>query len=278
MKKIYRIGVELKEGCTINGADLAIGALIDAGLSFDEVLSVNESEEAYPLNALHLPQVIDMNQRLQTCNKNFKIKGGFPLTFGGDHALAIGSISAVLEDNTAVLWVDAHGDCNTDQTTITGRIHGMPLAVLQGDGHTELTKLVSNPLSAERIVLFGVRCLDPKEEMYIKEKQIRIYTMDDIRKLGFKEALKEALTYLKPYSVHLSFDLDSIDPKECKGVNTPVRHGFSKEEVYQLIEESFVNCNIESMDIVEYNPTYDEGETVQIIKKIDRIVANHKGV
>ena len=276
--RIYRVGVELKEGCTVEGADLAIRALRDACISFDEVISVSDQEKPYPWNLLHLPQVVDINQRIKKVVKDAKNKEYFPLTFGGDHSLAIGSISAIAQNNTAVFWVDAHGDCNTDQTTLSGRIHGMPLAVLQGDGVADLTALVDIPLKKENIVLFGIRSLDPKEEIYIQEKGIRMYTMDKIREMGFFNALSEALDYLKGFDVHLSFDLDSIDPRECKGVNTPVYSGFRVKEALQLIARSFEECNITSMDIVEYNPIFDEGNTIQIVKSINRIVTNQKGV
>jgi Arginase/agmatinase/formimionoglutamate hydrolase, arginase family len=276
--KIVRIGVELKQGCTIEGADLAIQALTEAGIHFDVTLSVIEDEEEYPRNLLYLPQVLELNKRIQTEVKKVKDEGLFPLTFGGDHALAIGTISAVANPNTGVFWVDAHGDCNTEKTTPSGRIHGMPLAVLQGDGYKELTALIDTPIAPEHIVLFGIRSLDPEEEQYIRDKNIKMYTMEKIREMGFEVALNDAMTYLKDREVHLSFDLDSIDPRVCKGVNTPVAGGLNKEEAFAIVEASFEKLSVTSMDIVEYNPFFDEGNSIQIAKKINRIVASQKGI
>ena len=275
---IVRIGVELKQGCTVEGADLAIQALKEAGIHFDVTLSVTENSEEYPRNLLHLPQVVELNKRIQTEVKKVKQEGLFPLVFGGDHALAIGSISAIATSNTGVLWVDAHGDCNTERTTPSGRIHGMPLAVLQGDGYSELTALVQTPIAAENIVLFGIRSLDPEEEQYIQDKKIKMYTMEQIRKMGFEVALNDAMAYLRDRDVHFSFDLDSIDPRECKGVNTPVAGGLSKNEAYEMIKTSFEKLRVTSMDVVEYNPLFDEGNSIQIAKKINCIVTSQKGV
>ena len=276
--KIKRIGVALKEGCCIDGADLAIQALEKEGKLFDAVVAIREMNEPYPKNLLHLPQIVDITKRIKSEVRKVLDEGNFPLTFGGDHALAIGSIGASSSKDLAVLWVDAHGDCNTDETTITGRIHGMPLAILLGHGNQELLDIVQpNYLDPSNVILFGIRDLDEMEEKSIRDWGVTMYTMKDIQTIGLKQALQEVSQKIGSKKLHLSFDLDSMNPAVIKAVNTPVADGFSIEEATEIISTIFTTCNVQSMDVVEYNPTRDDGTTSSVIEKIDRLVQTKKG-
>lgn len=271
MKQTVRIGVTLTHGCTITGGETAIDVLsksidIDQKIAIDPRLIKEESP-------LFLTAVADLNARLKASVREIVTQGKTPLVFGGDHALAIGSIAGATQDNDqAVLWIDAHGDCNTDETSISQRIHGMPLAVVQGHGHPVLTALIDSPIPPQNVLLVGIRDLDPEEEANMRTWGNRFITMKTIREKGNSWLCGEILTFMHSHrSVHVSFDCDSMDPSFIRGVNTPVSEGFNQEEILPLLETILNEDNISSMDIVEFNPQRDDGETLGLILSIDRL-------
>ncbi|NTW95252.1 MAG: arginase [Erysipelotrichaceae bacterium] len=272
---IKRIGVELKEGCDISGGDLAIKSLQDM-IDFDEILSIDPGliidEEPLFLHA-----VSDLNTRLKRVVSQSLKEGHFPLVFGGDHALAIGSISASLTKDTGVIWIDAHGDCNTVESSPSHRIHGMPLAVLQGYGHPKLTHLNDTVLNGVDILQIGIRSLDEEEALLMKKWGVRIISMQDIKSEGWKWAKQELSLFIDHHPrLHVSFDCDSVDPKEAPGVNTPSKNGLSVREVLDIFD-TLPFEKVSSMDIVEYNPTKDDEKTKAMILKIDALVHLKRG-
>lgn len=272
---IKRIGVELKEGCDIDGGDLAIKSLADL-LEFDEILSIDPAKLKKE-DPLYLGAVTDINVRLKAVVRETQKAGDFPLVFGGDHALAIGSISGILTDKTGVIWIDAHGDCNTDQSSLSRRIHGMPLAVLQGHGHPRLTALNDVVLKSSDILQIGIRSLDKEEEILMKQWGVRYITMKEIKTKGFDWMMRELQAFEAAHPVlHVSFDCDSIDPAEAPGVNTPAKHGLSLNEVRTILH-SLPFDKVSSMDIVEYNPVKDNGQTKAMVIAIDALVSAKKG-
>ena len=158
-------------------------------------------------------------------------KGFFPLVLGGDHSIAIGTIAGVTKhyQNTGVIWYDAHGDLNTSKTSPSGNIHGMPLAISMGLGHEQLTTIYKKTpkIKAENIVIIGARSLDKGEKELIKEKNIKVYTMHEMDRFGMAAVMTETIDYLKERvdGIHLSLDLDSLDPIDAPGVGTPVVGG-----------------------------------------------------
>lgn len=188
--------------------------------------------------------------------------GELPIFLGGDHSLAIGTISGVCcAADTGVLWIDAHGDCNTPKSSISHNIHGMGLAVLLGQGHPELVRIGGNgaTLSPDQVVLIGVRDLDPKEKVILKTSGCRIYTMRDIDERGMKAVISEALSLLanRP-NLHVSLDLDVLDPSLAPGVGTRSPGGLSYREA-QLLMEIIADCaRLSSVDLVEINPILDK--------------------
>jgi len=269
---IKRIGVELKEGCDINGGDLAIKSLQDL-LDFDEIISIDPSR-LIKEEPLYLKAVTDINQRLKKIISETHKQKDFPLVFGGDHALAIGSISASLTQGTGVLWIDAHGDCNTVESSPSHRIHGMPLAVLQGYGHPQLTQLNDVILKGTDIIQIGIRSLDEEEALLMKKWGIRSITMEEIKTKGWPWVDLELSSFIQNHTkLHVSFDCDSVDPKEAPGVNTPYKDGLSIHEVMALLE-SLPFEKVSSMDIVEYNPIKDNGKTKAMIIAIDQLVSH----
>lgn len=190
--------------------------------------------------------------------------GSFPLVLGGDHSIAIGTLAGVSKhyENLGVIWYDAHGDLNTADTSPTGNIHGMPLAVSIGLGHPLLTNLsgYQPKVKPENIVIIGARSLDEGERELIKEKGIKVYTMHEIDRLGMTKVMEESIEYLKERTdgVHLSLDLDGLDPSDAPGVGTPVNGGISYRESHLAMEMLAEAHIVTSAEFVEVNPILDD--------------------
>lgn len=192
--------------------------------------------------------------------------GNFPLVLGGDHSIAIGTLAGISErhENLGVIWYDAHADMNTSDTSPSGNIHGMPLAASFGHGHEKLTNIrgYSPKVKPENIVIIGARSVDPGERELIKEHGIRVYSMHEIDKMGMHAVIEDSIRYLKEErktdAVHLSLDLDGIDPMYTPGVGTPVPGGISYRESHLAMEMLYDADIITSAEFVEVNPILDE--------------------
>lgn len=211
----------------------------------------------------------------------------FPLLIGGDHSLSLGSVSVLSGhyDNLGLIWFDAHGDMNTNKTSPSGNIHGMILAALQGYGDKSLTNFHYKgiKIKTSNVFIFGVRDLDLKEQKLIKEKEIKCLTYEEIKKIGLNQALKKVKDHFseKTNDIHLSFDLDVLDPVISSGVSVPVEKGFTFHESDEIIENIFKNFNVTSMDIVEYNPKLDLNEQtltylLKVIKQVESLIKKNK--
>jgi arginase len=194
----------------------------------------------------------------------------FPIFLGGDHSVSIGTVSGVARsfDRTGVIWLDAHADFNTPETSPSGNIHGMPLAVLTGRGHPDLVGIGGEGASVrtEDVVLLGLRSVDLKERALLQEARVRVYTMKEIDAYGVASIVRRALRDLVHLErIHLSLDLDVVDPGIAPGVGTPVRGGLTYREahlVMELINEAGV---VTSLDVVEVNPILDDrNETAKL--------------
>lgn len=182
----------------------------------------------------------------------------FPIVLGGDHSLAMGSVAGVAaRGRVGVVWVDAHGDFNTPETSPSGNIHGMPLAVLAGLGHPQLVEAFRS-LEPGQIVLIGVRSLDPGERRLLKELGVRAYTMHEVDRLGIARIAEETLAYLGDLPLHVSLDADVLDPALAPGVGTPVPGGLTYREAHLLMELLAESGRVKSLDLVEVNPILDE--------------------
>lgn len=211
----------------------------------------------------HLPEVIAACQTIygeaQRCaNGEF-----MPIFMGGDHSIAIGTVSGMsCGGPIGLIWVDAHGDFNTPETSPSGNIHGMPVAALIGHGHPDLVNL-GHPgpkLRPHDVVLIGIRDLDPDERAALANSGISTYTMRDIDELGMATVARRALSRLNHVGrIHLSFDMDSIDPSVAPGVGTPVPGGLTFREAHLLMEILSEARKIAAIDMVEINPILDEG-------------------
>ncbi|MEA5026158.1 MAG: arginase [Erysipelotrichaceae bacterium] len=272
---IKYIAAPIKEGCTIDGADQGIPVLKEV-FPFSALVRAEQQPESTNRKLLHLATITDFLWRLKRTEQ--VLPADFMVTVGGDHCLAIGSVSAHYQENMGLIWVDSHGDSNTDQTTITGRIHGMPLSVLMGLGASELTAVNEGHfIKKENVVLFGISSLDVEEKQLLEQLNVRIFYHQEIRERGLQVCLAEAVAYLAEKPVYVSYDLDSIDPVFCRGVNTPVQTGLSEAEAYQVLETLLTQLPVVSMDLVEYNPLNDDGNTLKIIRNFKAIIEKHKG-
>lgn len=207
-------------------------------------------------------EIIEVNQKLNKEVSASIENNRFPLVLGGDHSIAVGSVSAISKhyNNLGVIWYDAHGDLNIPEESPSGNIHGMPLRILTGEGPKELLELNSNVIKPENIVLIGMRDLDKGERQFIKDHNIKTFTMSDIDKLGIKEVIENTIEYLKSRNVdgvHLSLDVDALDPLETPGTGTRVLGGLSYRESHFALELLHQSHLISSMDLVEVNPLID---------------------
>lgn len=214
----------------------------------------------------YLPEIVRACSLLAAKIEKILDSGGFPLVLGGDHSIAIGTIAGVSNyckkknKKLGVLWVDAHGDMNTDVTSPSGNIHGMPAAASIGLGALELTSIGGDfqKLDPKNLVMIAIRDLDTGEKAAIRKNNIPIFTMEDIDKHGMAVIITKALRKLKDVDfIHVSFDLDAMDPKECPGVGTPVKGGLDYREAHLIMETLSENNRLNSLEVVEANPILD---------------------
>ncbi|HEV7366770.1 MAG TPA: arginase [Gemmatimonadales bacterium] len=193
----------------------------------------------------------------------------FPLVLGGDHSIAVGTVSGISafaqrqDSKLGLIWIDAHGDINTPETSPSGNIHGMPLATLLGFGPSELTSIggTSPKVDPSNVALVGVRSLDSGEKKRLKETGVQVHTMSDIDRHGVHRVMKKALARVTDGTdyVHVSFDLDAVDPTVAPGVGTPVKGGLDYREAHLIMEVIADAGVMTSLELVEVNPILDQG-------------------
>jgi arginase len=184
------------------------------------------------------------------------------LFVGGDHSIAVGTVAAAGSDGEPIglIWLDAHGDFNTPDTSPSGNIHGMPLAIVMGEGHPDLVN-VGRPgpkVLPENVVMIGLRDIDPAEKRRLRDSGVTIFTMRDIDEQGISSvANKAVMKFAHMKRIHLTVDMDALDPVEAPGVGTPVPGGISYREAHLLMEILADSKKVGSMDLVEINPILD---------------------
>ncbi|HEY6751632.1 MAG TPA: arginase, partial [Rubrobacteraceae bacterium] len=187
--------------------------------------------------------------------------GIFPVFLGGDHSISIGTVSGVAKSagQTGLLWLDAHADFNTPETSPFGNVHGMPLATLTGRGYPDLVDLGDGAaVRTEDVAVVGLRSVDREEREFLAETGVNVYTMKDVDAYGIASVVRSALKDLSHLDrVHLSFDLDVVDPEVAPGVGTPVRGGLTYREAHLLMELINEAAVVTSLDVVEINPILD---------------------
>ena len=278
-RSVTLIGAPTDVGASDRGASMGPEALRVAGLGpaltqrgLDVVDRGNLAGPANPWQQpvdgyRHLREVIEWNRLVHDAVHGELGRGRLPILLGGDHCLGIGSISAVARHcresgkSLRVLWLDAHADFNTSELSPSGNIHGMPLAVSLGIGHPVLLNIggYTPKIKPENLVIIGARSLDDGEKELIKEKGIKVYTMHEIDRLGMTQVMKETIDYLSGTDgVHLSLDLDGLDPDDAPGVGTPVKGGISYRESHLAMEMLAEADMVTSAEFVEVNPILDQ--------------------
>jgi arginase len=265
-----RRGVDMGPSA-IRYADLN-GRLRELGLEVDDRGDVKspvpEATAEGGASARYLEPIKDVCDRIAALVSDAVGQGQVPLTIGGDHSIAMGTLGGMAKARGAgaVLWIDAHGDLNRPSTSPTGNVHGMPLAAALGVAGPEFAGDAYPVPSVTRVALVGVRSLDPGEIELIRELDVRVFTMTEIDKLGVERVLREALAYLAGEAfVHVSLDLDAVDPMFAPGVGTPVRGGLTYREAHLALELVADSGLLDSLDVVEVNPILDrENETAKL--------------
>ncbi|MEK3936885.1 arginase [Sporosarcina sp. FSL W7-1349] len=275
---ISLIGVPLDYGQSRRGVDMGPSAMRYAGAVArleaighevkDEgniYVGAAASEKPSHSNLKNLEEVVQATTALAKKVEKVLEADRFPLVLGGDHSIAIGTLAglATKYENLGVIWYDAHADMNTEETSPSGNIHGMPLAVSMGLGHEKLVAIgpAGPKVKPENIVIIGARSVDPGERELIKEKGIKVYTMHEIDRDGMTAVMKDAIAYLQSRhldGVHLSLDLDGLDPLYTPGVGTPVPGGISYRESHLAMEMLEDARMITSAEFVEVNPILDD--------------------
>jgi len=281
MKMIKLFGVPLYQGANKHGIKDSINMLIKHNNKYSSNINIinpivdSEKEEG---KLKHLEGVSKTCEILAR-DINRAVKQDYlPITIGGDHALAIGTIAGISkEKKLGVLWIDAHADMNNHISTNSGNIHGMPLATSLGIGNEKLVNCFYNEpkLKSEDVTIFGTRAVEKLEQEEIDRLDINHYPWEDIKRKGFFKCVDEIIEKYRMYdNLHISFDLDSIDPSEITGVSTPVKGGLTKKEVKYLFLALLKLKNISSVDIVEYNPHLEKSdETVIFIDELVELIS-----
>ena len=279
---IHILGVPMDLGSGRRGVDMGPSAIRIAGVADrlrelghkvvdDGDIVIKNMEELKVGNerARYLAEISRASALLGRKVERLMDRGHFPLVLGGDHSIAVGTVSGIAAfcrrqgKKLGLLWIDAHGDINTPETSPSGNIHGMPLAALLGFGVTELTEIggPAPKLEARNVALVGIRSLDSGEKSRLKETGVQVHTMSEIDRHGADHVMKKALARVTDGTdyVHVSFDLDAVDPTVAPGVGTPVKGGLDYREAHLIMEVIADAGVMTSLEMVEVNPILDQG-------------------
>ncbi|MEI8104630.1 MAG: arginase [Actinomycetes bacterium] len=269
------IGAGLDLGAGRRGVDMGPSAIRYAGLHDrieslgracadwgDVAADVAEATDVGDPTARYLDSIKRSCGQVAALVADARASGFVPLVLGGDHSVAMGTLGGMAKGSGpgAALWIDAHGDLNRPFTSPSGNVHGMPLAAAFGVAGNAFASPDWPTPSVERAALFGVRSLDPGERALIAKLDVRVFTMSEIDRIGVERALGEALAFLDGAAfLHLSLDLDAVDPTSAPGVGTPVRGGLSYRETHLACELVAESGLLDSLELVEVNPILDRG-------------------
>ncbi len=279
-EKIRIIGVPMDLGASRRGVDMGPSALRVAGLQarlkqlghqVEDIgnIAVKQAEEMHygEKKAKYLSEIAETCKGLAENVQRTLAEGLIPLVLGGDHSIAAGTMAGVAahfrqkEKGVGYIWLDAHGDMNTPETSPSGNVHGMPLAAVMGYGAPELTEILGFKPKVEprNVAMVGVRELDPKEKRLVKESGVHVFTMRDIDERGMREVMAEALRFAgdDTAGIAVSLDMDFVDPSDAPGVGTPVRGGVTYREAHLALEMIADSRTMVCFELVEINPVID---------------------
>ena len=274
--RIEVVGVPLDLGAGLRGVDVGPSAIRHAGLlarlralgyqvsdAGNLPASVADSIDEGDPRARFARAVAETCRTLRGSVARTVRDGATPIILGGDHSIAVGTLAGLLDvrPEVRVLWLDAHGDLNTPRTTPSGNVHGMPLGAALGEAPDLFPELDwdRRALAADRVAIVGLRSLDPGERALIKRRGIRVYTMTDVDRFGIYDVVQRALDFLNPSpgQLHLSLDLDVVDPDAAPGVGTPVSGGITIREAHLAMEMIAQGGALGSLEAVEVNAFRD---------------------
>jgi arginase len=286
--QICVLGAPLDLGAGRRGVDMGPSAIRLAGLnaklsklgySVEDLGNVSvaqqESTPAGPDNAKYLFPIAKTCTILAERVKEVAAAGKFPLVLGGDHSLAVGSVAGVAAafrdrgEKIGLIWVDAHSDMNTPESSPSGNVHGMPLACCIGRGPQELTGIggFTPKVDARNLALVGIRDVDESERQGVRESGATAFTMRHLDEMGLRNVMAEAIRVASEGTAgfYLSLDMDAVDPDEAPGVGTPVRGGMTYREAH-LAMETICDCSkLLGMELVEVNPVLDEANRTALL-------------
>ena len=288
MLPVHIIGVSLALGGNRRGVDMGPSAFRIAGLgerlaalgvpvsdAGDLVAPIPETKSFGDPTKKYIREIARVCEKLYRTSLAALERGALPLVLGGDHSLAAGSVAATADfvrreqKPLGLIWVDAHGDMNTPASSVSGNVHGMPLASLIGPEPAELSRIggFSPKVRPEHTVLIGLRNLDEREKQIVRESRVHVFTMKDIDRGGIASITEAALMIAGTGTagVHVSFDLDVCDPSIAPGVGTPVKGGLDYREAHMLMEIVADSGLLRALDLVEVNPILDDRNTTAIL-------------
>lgn len=280
--RVKHIVVPFEKGANIDGIEKSARNVYKSLSNNKIIIDTPDIKDLDNPKLIHLTNNININNKVAKEVKKTFDKGEFPLIIGGDHSISIGSVSAASEisSNLGLIWVDAHGDMNTEETTPSGNIHGMSLAALQGYGTDKLTNILykGRKVNSKNVVIFGARDFDFKEQKLIEKLDLKVISYEEIEKEKFEYSLKKISNHLKDVKkIHISFDLDVIDPIISPGVSVPVSKGINIEQSKQVIKYLINHFDVISMDLVEFNQKFDENnKTYNILMELINFITDLK--
>ena len=273
MKKIDLIGVQMDMGAATRGVNMGPAAIRYAGVvnGIKELgYEVEDKGDIIPLakgatsdRLRNYEQVIDTNAKLYREALASHEAGTFPVVLGGDHSIAAGSISATIKHHgkIGIIWVDAHGDWNSDETSETGNMHGMPFSAVCGAGPNCMVDYGQDPVFADtkNCVQIAGRDIDPLERKRMKEYGVTVFSIADIDRMGMPAVIEEAIRIASEGTegIHVSFDVDAITPESAPGTGTTVHSGLTLREAFYLAETLCESGKVLALDMVEVNPMLD---------------------
>lgn len=282
--RIRVIGVPMDLGADRRGVDIGASAIRYAGLN-DQLRRLDHQvqdignivvpqPESQPIGNPHLKYlepIVKVAEELADAVTTTLEESEFPLILGGDHSIALGSMTGItrVHKDVGILWIDAHADFNTEETTPSGNIHGMALAALAGLGNSRLTGLGgwAPKLNKQTIVIVGARDLDHGERELLRTHHIHVFTMSDIDQRGISYVMRQSLAIAGQANdgIHVSLDMDALDPTYAPGVGTPVRGGLTYREAHLAMELIADSSRLIAMDVVEVNPILDRENATALL-------------
>jgi arginase len=281
VKSVHIIGVPLDLGAGRRGVDMGPSAFRIAGLGErlvalgysvvdkgDLPAPIPETQELRDEHKKYIREIAKVCQKVYQTALGSLDEGAMPVVLGGDHSLGAGSVAAAADwarrskqQPIGLLWVDAHGDMNTPATSLSGNVHGMPLAALLGAEPAELSKIgaFAPKVLPAHTVLVGIRNLDEREKVAVRNSGVHVFTMKDIDRQGIASIVEQAVNLAGSGTagIHVSFDMDVCDPLIAPGVGTPVKGGLDYREAHMVMEIVADSGLLTSLDLVEVNPTLD---------------------